>query len=874
VLNPDEEQERREYITKHLNLAENPLLKDRILEQEKLIRIFLQNWDAISVSDTDYGRTEAMKFHINLEPGASPVHSRVRPLNPHQQADLKRQLDEWEKGGIIEKSMSPWASALVPCKKKGSTALRWAVDYRRVNELTVKDRFPLNSIDSNLHKLGGSTVFSCLDAIGAFHSLVVDEKSRDITSFVSPFGSYRFVRLPFGLSNAPSAYSRLVQMALDQLPCGFTLAYIDDVIIHSATVEDHLDHVEQVLALHAKFGMKLRLNKCHMFQKEVEYLGHLVSKEGIKMIPTYVDRILTWELPYTGKELRTFLGFTGYYRSFIKEYSFLTAEMNKAKQDKIVNWDEKMKNKFEMLKMKFKTGPVRGYPDYKNPEPFIVDTDFSAINMAAVLSQKQHGKEVFLGCVAQKCNKAQQSYPSHKGELCAVALGLQRFEHILRYRPFIIRTDSSCIQFLNTMKEYKGMFARIQAFLAGFEYKVIHRSGTLQRNADALSRMQGLESTGDEDNLETDGHMKDVEDLYHVAEEVTLDDIQKAVQEDPVLSKIRDYVLDHHKPDREERKTLTRVGVNYVNIFERLTVRNGIVYFKSPEVNGIKQINRVCLPDVLQDAAFRLCHTHATLGHYGVGNTFNRMRTRFHFPHMYVYVEGRVLNCLDCIAKKNNGKKKEHELQHEKLSRFGQRVYIDTIKLMLSPRMHQGKLCKYLLTIQDGWSRYLQALPVSSDSAETIAQVIIENWVYTFGCPETLHSNRGAEYTSSLFRSLMAGLNINKTIAPTYIPEGDRIEKSYQLLGNLLRADHQHDPTSWTTKLPVAVFAYNTARNRMTGLSPYEAVFGQSAVMPVDLAFPLQRDEGISWSKYIQDLRGKYQRIMALMCKNQHSTHK
>ena len=133
------------------------------------------------------------------------------------------------------------------------------------------------------------------------------------------------------------------------------------------------------------------------------------------MIPTYVDRILAWEAPYTGKELRTFLGFTGYYRSFIKEYSFLTAEMNKAKQDKIVNWDKKMKNKFEMLKMKFKSGPVRGYPDYKNPEPFIVDTDFSAINMAAVLSQKQHGKEVFLGCVAQKCNKAQQSYPSQKG---------------------------------------------------------------------------------------------------------------------------------------------------------------------------------------------------------------------------------------------------------------------------------------------------------------------------------------------------------------------------------------------------------------------------------------------------------------------------
>ena len=173
-----------------------------------------------------------------------------------------------------------------------------------------------------------------------------------------------------------------------------------------------------------------------MFQQEVEYLGHLVSARGIRMIPSYVEKILSWPLPTTGKDLKSFLGFTGYYRSFIKEYSGLTAEMNKAKLDREVKWTENMKSKFETLKYKFQTGPVRGYPDYKNPEPFVVDTDFSATNMAAVLSQKQNGKEVFLGCVAKKCNKAQQAYPSHKGELCAVALGLQRFRTYIAVPTF------------------------------------------------------------------------------------------------------------------------------------------------------------------------------------------------------------------------------------------------------------------------------------------------------------------------------------------------------------------------------------------------------------------------------------------------------
>ena len=869
-LSPSEAAERRAYVIEHLKISENPLLFGKHDIQEKLVQTFLDNWDAISVSDTDYGKTDQMKFTINLEPGARPVHSRVRPLNPHQEADLKRQLEEWEKGGIIEKSMSPWASALVPCKKKGSEVLRWAIDYRKVNELTIKDRFPLNSIDSNLHKLGGSSIFSCLDAIGAFHSLVVDEKHRDITSFVSPFGSYRFVRLPFGLCNAPSAYSRLVQMALDQLPCGFTLAYIDDVIIHSPTIEDHLTHVEQVLQLHAKFGMKLRLNKCHMFQEEVEYLGHLVSARGIRMIPSYVDKILSWTLPHTGKDLKSFLGFTGYYRSFIKEYSDLTAEMNKAKLDRVVNWTEPMKAKFEILKQKFQTGPVRGYPDYKNPEPFIVDTDFSATNMAAVLSQKQEGKEVFLGCVAKKCNKTQQSYPSHKGELCAVALGLQRFEHILRYRPFIIRTDSSCLKYLNSMKEYKGMFARIQAFLAGFDYTVLHRSGTLQRNADALSRMKGLPES-EENNLETDGHMKDIDDLYHLAEALTLEDVQQAVHADGILQQIRDYVEAKHKPDKEERKTLTRMGINYVNVFERLSLTDGVLYYRAPEVNGVNEKKRICLPLELQEKAFRLCHSHETMGHYGVNNTFYRMRQRFYFPNMYLYVESRVLNCINCVTKRVTRPKGKHEMHREKLTYFGQRVYTDTVKLALSPRKFRGIECKYILTIQDGWSRYLQAIPVPKEDAKTLAQALVENWVYVHGCPETLHSDRGSAYTSDLFMELMSALNIFKTVTPAYSPEGDRVERSHQVLGNLLRSDHRFDPTDWTAKLPVAVFAYNATRNRMTGISPYEAVFGHSPVMPVDLVFPLRRKEGVSWSKYVQDLRGKYQRIMEAMCKIQNT---
>ena len=470
-----------------------------------------------------------------------------------QEIDLRRQIDYWLEAKVIEPAISPWASALVPCKKKNSDKLRWAVDYRKVNELTEKDAFPLANIETNLHKLSGSRFFSTLDSSGAYHAVTIHEEYRDYTAFTTPWGQYRFSRLPFGLANAPAAYSRLVQIALDRLPpdSNFALAYIDDVIARSATLKEHIVHLRQIVALHANCGMKLNLKKCALVRSECEYLGHLVSKEGIKMIPSYVQKIIDWQLPTTGKELSSFLGFCGYYRSFIKEFADLTYEMNKMKKDKDLKWSTNTKDKFEKLKHCFKNGPVRGYPQYMNEEPFILDTDFSATNMAAVLSQKQDGKETFLGCVAKKCNQPESGYPSHKGEMAAVILGLKKFEHILRAKPFILRTDSQGVKFMATVKEHRGIWARWAIYLASFNFSIIHRAGTKQTNADALSRMPGLTEEIDADDLDPNEPFRDVDDIYHVDNrkhrEITIDELRQRTDRDSVLSSIKKFVQQKQK---------------------------------------------------------------------------------------------------------------------------------------------------------------------------------------------------------------------------------------------------------------------------------------------------------------------------------------
>ena len=266
---------------------------------------------------------------------------------------------------------------MVGVKKKDSAMLPWCVDYRLLNKRMVKDAYPLSSIENNLHKLQGAKYFTTLDSAGAYHNVEIHPESREYTSFITPFGQYQFVRMPFGLSNAGACYSRLMSIALQQLPTQYVLANLDDIIVFSKTIQELLEQLKAVLEAHKQFGMKLKVSKCKVLQEEVEYLGHMVSQEGIQMVPCYVQKILDWPLPQTGKQLKQFLGFIGYYRSFTPDVADLMYDMNEMKNGTQLTWTEGVAKKFQDLKSRFQEAPLRSCPPYDSKEPFILDTDFS-----------------------------------------------------------------------------------------------------------------------------------------------------------------------------------------------------------------------------------------------------------------------------------------------------------------------------------------------------------------------------------------------------------------------------------------------------------------------------------------------------------------
>ena len=485
INDPEEELEK---LCQELNLDNNTLLKPhpKMLQQVKgLIREYQ---DVFSSPEQAIGKTDLMEFDITLTPGARPVKSKVRPLNPKQKESLRAQLDLWEKEDVIEPCESPWASAMVPALKKGGD-IRWAVDYRGLNAVTIADAYPLPNIGENLDNLQGSQVYSTLDASAAYNTIPVTERARPLLAFVTPFGSYCFKRMPFGAKNAGATYSRFIDLLIGKLRSPYLLAYVDDVIIHTPDLYLHLKELEKALKLHREAGIKLNAGKTHLFKQSAEYLGYKVDTKGIHMQDEYVQRILDWPVPKTVKHLASFLGFTGYYRSFISQYAQLTTEMNAQKKKKSLEWTPEIDEKFQILKGLFATKPIRAYPRFGEDESmFLVNPDWSIDALGVILEQEQDGQVRFIAAAGRKTTPGEKNYPPTKGELSAIVYALRKFEHILRYKKFIIYCDHQPLQWLQKMKNPRGIYWRWLAELATYDFEIRYKPGKKIGAADGLSR--------------------------------------------------------------------------------------------------------------------------------------------------------------------------------------------------------------------------------------------------------------------------------------------------------------------------------------------------------------------------------------------------
>ncbi|KAL7882920.1 hypothetical protein SRHO_G00005780 [Serrasalmus rhombeus] len=466
----------------------------------QMMDVIKQNSDVFSKHHLDYVHTTVVKHEIPLV-DPRPFWLPYRKIPPPQYQAVRKAITEMEEAGVIRPSKSPYVSPIVVVTKKDGS-LRICMDYRKLNSYSTRDAFPLPRVEEALEALGQAKYFSTLDLTSGYWQVEVAEADKHKTAFSTPMGLFETNRMPFGLQNAASTFQRLMTCCFGDLNFESLLIYLDDIIVFSKTFEEHLERLQMVFNRLRTYGLKLKPQKCHLLRREVCYLVHVVSSEGIKTDPDKISKVAEWKVPENRQELLQFLGFAGYYRRFIVGYASIAAPLYRLTSGDPRKkkrgwkgppatglpfvWTEECESAFQSLKAKLTTAPVLGYADYSLP--FVLQTDASLAGLGAVLAQVQNGQEKVIAYASRGLSPAETRYPTHKLEFLALKWEVtEKFYDHLYGHKFSVLTDNNPLTYVMTSAKLDATGQRWVAKLSMFDFDVQYRQGGCNTNADGLS---------------------------------------------------------------------------------------------------------------------------------------------------------------------------------------------------------------------------------------------------------------------------------------------------------------------------------------------------------------------------------------------------
>ena len=461
--------------------------------RDKLASVLSEYDDLFMKNKSDIGRCKIAKHRIELEPEAIPHREGARRMSPDKAAKANQEVQNLLALGLIQPSYSPWASGIVMVKKK-SGELRFCCDFRPLNDVTVKDAFPLPRIDESLSRIANAKIFTSIDLAWAFWQIPLKKRDRRKTAFACELGLFEWRRMPFGLCNASATFQRSITRALQRIQQrhgSVVMAYIDDIVIATETIEDHLERIKEVFECLREAGFKMRAEKCDFMRTETKYLGRVVSAEGIKPDPAAVSKIQEWMPPRNREELQSFLGFANYYRDFIPFHAAKVQPMQELlRKNQHFYWKENHQEAFDSVKQALADATALAAPNEEGR--FVLDTDASAVAIAGILHQEQqyNGKTILRPIVygSKSLTRTQMNYGAPKLEMYAVFYFIEKFHSYLAGREFTLRVDNQALSWLKTYSMDQAIIGRWIARLDQYHFKTIHRPRTQHRNADGLSK--------------------------------------------------------------------------------------------------------------------------------------------------------------------------------------------------------------------------------------------------------------------------------------------------------------------------------------------------------------------------------------------------
>ena len=479
-------------------------LKEWSESEQKQARELLLKWEHLFAhSDLDLGKTALIKHKIQLTE-QTPFKERYRCIPPHIYDDVRAHIQEMLDSGAICKLHSLWASAVVVVWKKDG-GLRFCIDLRKLNEQTIKDAYSLPRIDETLDSLQGSQWFSYLNLKSGYWQVEMDEDSKPLTAFtVGPLGFYEGKRMPFRLTNAPATFQRLMETCLEDLNLHWCIIYLDNIVIFSKDSASHLERLKAAFQKLEEAGLKLKPSKCELFQRQLAYLGHVISAKGVATDESKFEAIKNWPTPTNVTEVWSFLGFTGYYRRFIPKFAQvacplheLTSGENVGKKKAAIKWDSKCEQAFDDLKTLCTTAPILAYANFT--KPFKLHTDACGTGLGAVFYQTwEGGTEAVIAYPSRSLNKAESHYPAHKLEFLALKWAVvEKFHEYLYGSTFNMYTDNNLFTYVLTTAKLDAASHCWVASLANYNFRLHYQAGKTNIDADALSRVSWPECMPD-----------------------------------------------------------------------------------------------------------------------------------------------------------------------------------------------------------------------------------------------------------------------------------------------------------------------------------------------------------------------------------------
>ena len=839
------------------------------------------------------GRTEAVMHDIDTG-STRPIRCNPRKLSPKKIKVQQELVDKMLEEGQIEHSVSAWSAPTVLVTKKDGTT-RFCVDYRRLNNSTKKDAFPLPRIDDSLNSLNGQSWFSTLDLASGYWQVRLSEDAKPKTAFATHSGLFQFAVMPFGLCNAPATFERLMSQVMRGLHWKRCLVYIDDILVFGHDFESALESLELVLIRVAEYGLQLKSTKCNLFRSSVPFLGHIVGRAGLACDPSKVSAVANWIAPSTIKGVREFLGFTGYYRRFVPDYSTVAQPLVRLLgKDCKFKWTDACQDAFKALRALLIKAPVLAFP--KEDLPYIVDTDASDYGIGGVLSQCIEGTEHVIAYYSKSLNPAQQKYCTTRRELLAVVATLDHFKGYVWGPKFMVRTDHAALVWLKNLKNIQGMLARWLAKLQQFHFDIIHRPGAQHGNADGLSRCPQCDRGACAPNINIDtsdpeqpyassciGSSLDSEliplesgETCMAAVMITQSDNSKLItaaqMTDSDITIVRNWFIAGKFPARTQdfapaSHDLKSYWVGRKSLF---LDDKSILWRNRSDTSSRAQL---VVPRSLRDTIFNDSHHTTYGGHFGITHTHSKLQLHYFWPGMSDFVRDRISACHKCVARKSPVNR-HHPMGHVPVSGKFERVAMD----LLDVSVISSKGYKYILVVCDYFTKYTEAYPLKDKTARSVVDALMDVWLPRYGFPLFLHSDQGKEFDNVMIHKLSELLGTVKTKTTPYHPRSDGLVERFNrtLLAMLaMFVSQEHD--NWDDLLPFMMLAYNTTVHTSTGYTPYRLVFGDECNLPGNLvhrelrADPPPGDPGTYASWVQQALYESYDEVRA---QQQRATHR